>query len=485
MSGRIPSGTVVDRPIVRQWLFFAALCGSVIAYGSVYPVPQYISSIGLVTICSLSLSRPVSAFVRNIVHFALFLLFILVAISLYQIIPLHNSTQIHESWSLLSEHFPGTEGTVAAAPALTLFSLPQLITPFSVFISALLLFAGDTEAARFWRWLSIFGICIALVGIVQFELTPDQMLFAKKIYYKDSVTGVFINRNTSATFFGIGALLWLGLILKDFHHLGVNGLVRVLFGEFAYHQKRLRRTAFHILGFMTMLTALGMTKSRGGLGATVIAIVCCIVLISWTAHKHRWLALLVAMPGLSVIIYIISSLAVQRAEMEGPDGQRLCTYQSVVKAIGEHVYLGSGFGNFVNVFPPYRNPECGTAFVWDRAHNVFLEGMLGFGVMFIPVIFGGIGVLLWMFIRAVRVRDQAKFAPLIGLSILILLIIHSMLDFSLQIPGFTHFAAATLACCTSFCTISLRRSVSFRKNTSNTAPPKSLAPLQKLKHDTQ
>ena len=196
MSGRIPSGTVVDRPIVRQWLFFAALCDSVIAYGSVYPVPQYISSIGLVTICSLSLSRPVSAFVRNIIHFALFLLFILVAISLYQIIPLHNSTQTHESWSLLSEHFPGTEGTVAAAPALTLFSLPQLITPFSVFISALLLFAGDTEAARFWRWLSIFGICIALMGIVQFELTPDKMLFAKKIYYKD----VFNDKKINADF---------------------------------------------------------------------------------------------------------------------------------------------------------------------------------------------------------------------------------------------------------------------------------------------
>ena len=59
-----------------------------------------------------------------------------------------------------------------------------------------------------------------------------------------------------------------------------------------------------------------------------------------------------------------------------------------------------------------------------------------------------------MFIRGIRIRHKFRFIPVMGLAVLILASLHSIVDFSLQIPGVGVYFAAIMAAAT---TVSLGR----------------------------
>jgi hypothetical protein len=54
-------------------------------------------------------------------------------------------------------------------------------------------------------------------------------------------------------------------------------------------------------------------------------------------------------------------------------------------------------------------------------------------------------VLIVTFIHGVKVRHRFRFVPVIGLAALILASLHSLVDFSLQIPGVGVYFAAIMA----------------------------------------
>jgi len=70
------------------------------------------------------------------------------------------------------------------------------------------------------------------------------------------------------------------------------------------------------------------------------------------------------------------------------------------------------------------------------AHNLFLEGMLSLGAV-VFVLCGLIvyAYLIYAYARGVRTRRQMRFVPLSCLGTLVLLTLHSLVDFSMQIPG--------------------------------------------------
>jgi O-antigen ligase len=117
--------------------------------------------------------------------------------------------------------------------------------------------------------------------------------------------------------------------------------------------------------------------------------------------------------------------------------------------------LGYGFASFRYAFPPYRDPKCGVIFVWERAHNFFLEGMIDLGAMFIVVVVVAISALLIALMIGVRDRRRMRSYSALGLASMVLVGLHALVDFSLQIPGMAAYFAAIMATTT---TISLGRS---------------------------
>jgi O-antigen ligase len=132
----------------------------------------------------------------------------------------------------------------------------------------------------------------------------------------------------------------------------------------------------------------------------------------------------------------------------------------VIDAIKDNPWFGTGFGTFEQVFPVYRDPECGLSGLWDRAHNVFLEGSLGLGLPFAVVVLFGLVYLLSIFLIGYRTRQRFQIVPVAGMGILLLVVLHSMVDFSIQIPGVAAYVAAALGAAVS---ISLARKRSGRE----------------------
>ncbi|MGO7544055.1 1,4-beta-xylanase, partial [Rhizobium ruizarguesonis] len=70
----------------------------------------------------------------------------------------------------------------------------------------------DQRARKVLAGLGLSAVIIAVFGLLQFLLFPSILIFIEKHAYLDSLTAVFFNRNTAATFLGLGTLLMLTLV---------------------------------------------------------------------------------------------------------------------------------------------------------------------------------------------------------------------------------------------------------------------------------
>ena len=113
------------------------------------------------------------------------------------------------------------------------------------------------------------------------------------------------------------------------------------------------------------------------------------------------------------------------------------TYRSTLRMIGDHPWFGTGLGTFAWSFPAYRSPAISVWGVWDRAHSTPLELAAELGIPFT-----GLVVVGWIVVLAVLIRGTVRSAaaivivPIAALSIALLALLHSLIDFSLQIPGY-------------------------------------------------
>ena len=273
-------------------------------------------------------------------------------------------------------------------------------------------------------------------------LFPDTLLLEEKRHYLAAFTGTFVNPNTAATYFGVLLVLTLALMSRPWSTLGPLTFLRT--GP-PSHSRRPRADADASLYAALALVfgvALFLTKSRAGIFASAAA-------IAVLAAGQTFLALrrtrsfvvasagsFLAIAGIGAIFSLLGARWMSRIESEGfVDEQRLCTYGSTWQAIKEHLFWGTGGGTFQDVFPAYRSQSCGIEGYWEMAHSVPLEGWLAFGVAFLVLAVVAYGTLISTFVRGLKERRRYRYVPLASLAILLLVTLHSMVDFSLQIPA--------------------------------------------------
>jgi O-antigen ligase len=202
--------------------------------------------------------------------------------------------------------------------------------------------------------------------------------------------------------------------------------------------------------FVVVLVALFLTKSRGGLVSTFVPLILIAAWIGYsiappTTSRRIRIGFAGSAVTISFLVFaILGARSLFRIEQSGVDDNRWCVFSSTIAAIKDNPWFGTGFGTFDHVFPVYRNPECGISGVWDRAHNSFLEGYLGMGLPFAAVAAFVLAYLLYIFLVGYRTRRRFRIIPVIGMGTLLLVILHSMVDFPLQIPGVTAYVAAAL-----------------------------------------
>jgi O-antigen ligase len=302
-------------------------------------------------------------------------------------------------------------------------------------------FSRDAMRARLLIWSVIaISAAYAAVGLIALGFLPRGVVFAEMVSSK-FVSSTFLNRNNYATFAGIGFIAALATILK---------LCR---REFAQSGRLLRlkvatlinttgtKSALPLALAAVILAALLLTGSRGGIISTVLGLFVLIVLnVGRTKRSSRNEAVLAIFAALLVGAAFLGfgDIFVGRIEAQGVyDENRLLAQIVTVWSILSSPLLGYGYGTFSAAFPMFRDDSASVWGFWDKAHATYLEVFQGLGLVFGAMLIASVVVLVWNCLKGARTRRRDATIPAIAGAVSLLVGVHALVDFSLQIQAVT------------------------------------------------
>jgi hypothetical protein len=275
----------------------------------------------------------------------------------------------------------------------------------------------------------------AIYGLVSLAVAPDMLLWMPKLAYRDSLTATFVNHNTAATYLGCGVILWSCRVYFTVQSLQMSSL-RVLLLSSVNQQIglniMLRASAALICVF-----ALLLTNSRGGLICSSLGLLVSLGLLFANSFRRRT-SIVGGFVVLALIVVTAWLTKVGRIGSEGViDADRWHVYSMLVRAIGERPWFGAGAGTFEGLFSSLRTADLSYWGVWDYAHSTVLEIAVEMGLpVILTVVTASCASIILLFVQTLRSYDKSRAALAAITGIATLTYLHSMIDFSLQIPGY-------------------------------------------------
>lgn len=320
---------------------------------------------------------------------------------------------------------------------------------FVVFAVAVLTVRTAARLDRLAQVLVWSGVLQAVLGAVLFSLQAEYRIFFSTVSHTRMI-GSFVYHNSLAAYLCMCLSMGIGLMLA---RLGNNQsrytnwrarLVAAI--DFTLSAKmRLR------LLLVVMVIALVLTRSRMGNAAFFSAMLVvgfvAIVLMRKTAPQTMVLiASLVLIDVLVVGTWVGLEKVVERiqeTELTVAAGGQAESVEARTEAartalgmVRDFPLFGSGGGSFYNVFLSYRTADYGYSYV-DHAHNDFVEiatdyGLLGLGTLGLLV-----ALSLWTVLKVLaRRRSPLVRGMAFGVAMsVVALLVHSAVDFNLQIPA--------------------------------------------------
>jgi len=257
-----------------------------------------------------------------------------------------------------------------------------------------------------------------------------------------SLTATFVNRNTAASFFGSCAAVWLVLLMASVRGRLPAGPIKwaELPRHFGAESSKEKELAIRICMLFVCLAAMFMTASRAGILLSLFGLVIAF-LIFFRRDLPRGLSLLSASIGAGAVVWLLlqlmGGLVEGRIDPGGLTEQgRYATYQSTWRIIADHPWFGTGWGTFASAFPAYRSGEVSTWGVWDIAHSTPLELAAELGIPLAMVVTLAWLVGIMALLQGTRRSRRETVVPLAALAVALIANLHSLVDFSLQVPGY-------------------------------------------------
>jgi len=440
-----------------QACFFALLTGLTLApvwFGSERPIAwdvnaAYFGALLCIYEAGRLLSgRPHPVALRRL-WFPALAVIVVIGWSLFQISSLSPIHAQNPVWQMareaLGEAFPGA---VSVFPDATAISLMKFVTGAMVFWLTLQLTRSPQRARRFVEAVALSGALYAAYGLVAFFVFPKTILWFPKFTYLDSVTSTFVNRNSYATYAGIGLIAAFAVAFSQF--------IGALRGPQS-HGRRFAGLLANVAGaggawiaaVFIISIAWIMTGSRGGVVATLVALAVFFGLGVLRGRKNALAGgfslvaglLLIGVGAFSYGDYLADRIAQQGFASE----DRLAAYQLAWASIQDAPIFGFGWGTFWQVFPIYRDSSLDPFPVWDMAHNTYLELLQGLGIPVAVLLMLAMAGLIGRCIFASITRKVSATAPLVAAASSVLVLLHALVDFSLQIQAITLTWLAILA----------------------------------------
>jgi O-antigen ligase len=437
---------VVERAVFG--LFVVGLAGVPYWYGSNDPIAWGVNAIvfpGLAAFYELSLlargkSHPVPIGSRLLVPVGLF--FATLLWIWFQALAWGHAPFANPIWDLAGQALGRTiDGSISVNRDLTNLALLRLMTASSVLWLAMQLCREPGRALALLGAIVVIICVYAAYGLVGVGI-PSVRLPGLAIPQDGGlVSSTFVNRNTFATYAGLGLVAVAGLILRRYRHetvgaeagwrLQLSSLIDVTGGK----------AALPLAGAFVILVALLLTGSRGGVIATGIGL---LVLGLQTRRRTEAGRLpRFVMIGSTCLVAAVCLLAfgdffIGSIEQRGiGDANRLAVYALTIRSILDAPLTGHGYGTFADVFPFYRDRSLAVQGTWVEAHNTYLEIFQGLGMVFGVLVVTSVVLLVLGCLAASSRRQEHVTAPRVAVAAAVLVGVHALVDFSLQIQAVT------------------------------------------------
>lgn len=301
--------------------------------------------------------------------------------------------------------------------------------------------------------LSVLGLTIALVGIVQASGIDrsDPLLYGFwRPGYGATPFGPFVNKNHYAGWMVMVLPLALADVLARVAsrsragRVDWSGLLRAMAGE------RAGRLVFGIVAVGIMGLTIVVTGSRSGMASVAIALAVlggAIWLRPETRAARRALtAGLVALAGSAVVWGGATATVARFGESAGGFAGRWHAWQDTIRIARDFLPFGTGVGTYAQAMLVYQTGD--RTSIYQQAHNDYLQLLAeGGALVAIPALLA-LAVICALIWRRLSTPDDdvttrwlrtGAVAGLVGIAA------QSAVEFSLQMPGNTAMLVALLA----------------------------------------
>ncbi len=349
---------------------------------------------------------------------------------------------VHPVWTMASEVLGRPlDGAISVNPSQTALELTRLLTAACVAWLSIQLCRHPLRAYVLLRWVAATVAAYALYGIVLVAVYRGGIPFFDAPPSFVSVRSTFGNRNSFATYAGMGLVVCVALLLRMYRHEVPDAA-----GLRSYRLTRLIEATgsrgWLLLGmaFVIFVALLG-SVSRGGILSTAVGVATLLIFTFTRKRKRRgeqFEALVFVLLAAAACFVVFGDLVAGRLATTGVvDTGRLAVYRIIVRAILDSPIIGFGYGTFADVFPLYRDQSIATYGVWDIAHNTYLEVWLGLGLIFGSMLIGALCYLAYQCINGAIKRRRDATPAMVGAACALLVGVHALVDFSVQIEAVT------------------------------------------------
>ncbi len=272
--------------------------------------------------------------------------------------------------------------------------------------------------------LALYGFTIAAFALLQGIAPNGKLFWVRQPSMGGAIYGPYVNHNHYAGLMEllvpIPLVLSLTRLVGERERMAAGVAAAIMVGTVFLSGSRGGMLAIFVeLAFFTGVLLRQRKNTRIAVGVVAFAVVL-VGLLTWLGGKE--------------LTSRVSSISTEaRTELSG--GMRLSIDRDSLRMFRNKPVLGWGLGTFPVVYPQYRSFY--TNFFVNEAHNDYLQllcemGLLGFGTMvwFLGVLYRSAmpQIANWMS----DVSSAVTLACTLGLTGIL---VHSLLDFNLQIPA--------------------------------------------------
>jgi len=280
----------------------------------------------------------------------------------------------------------------------------------------------------------IIAILLSLYGIFEFFSGHRHILNLDWSSRISSVTGTFVNRNYFAGYLLMVIPLSTGFLLSREAHQA--RLYRGWRHRFASLDGKTLLVGF---GLILMILGLLLSASRMGILSLLISFSLITLLFRDPQRGERISRVSVLIFGLSLLwaVWIGLDAVISRFFLASEDFKsRWMIWANTCETLKDFPLLGSGLGSFTEVFSMYRSFHI--VGLITHAENDFLQlasevGFLGAGLLLSLFLF-----LIWKAIsgfRSLSPRDPQRYIGIGGLTGILALMFHSIVERNIQVPA--------------------------------------------------